>query len=198
MFKVERTQGAAGWESERVDITSPPPAFAVDMGSIEVGWIMFGMGAPDFRMVPLGAPLPAQPSKEHKQGFRVKLAGRVLDGVREFAQTAKCVLAAMDELHSAFLEAPEARAGKIPVVRLSGTTPIVSKGGGQTSTNYKPVFEIIAWTGRDPAMGERTVAAPGVPVAAPVRPAQTPAYAEPAMGAPPPHVTEPTGMPAEW
>ena len=196
MFKVERSQGIEGWVSERVDITSPPPKFAFDMGSLEVGWIFFGNGAPDFRMVPLGAVLPEQPSKEHKQGFRVKLSGRVLDGVREFAQTAKCVLAGVDELHTAYLAAPEAAAGKIPVVQLSGTLPIVTKGGGQTSTNYKPIFEIIAWTDRDPDMGERTVPPPLPSPSAFAAPAA--AAAPPKAVAPAPKPAPPAGMPVDW
>lgn len=177
LFKVESKQGPGGWERERVDISSPPPAFAVDLGSIEVGWILFTVGAPDFQMVPLGHPLPAQPSKEHKQGFRVKVMGRALDGLREFSHTAKCVLGAVDDLHSLFEAAPEAATGKIPVVKLSGTVPVVTKGGGQTSTNYRPVFEIIQWTDRAPEMGERTVPAPGGKAAH--KPAPAPAAAVP-------------------
>ena len=102
MFKVERTQGASGWESNRVDITSPPPAFAIDMGTLEVGWIVFAVTGPDFQLVPLGQPLPAQPGKDYKQGFRVKVTGKVLDGLREFSHTAKCVLSAVDDLHSRY------------------------------------------------------------------------------------------------
>jgi len=192
MFKVERTQGMGGWESNRVDISSPPPAFAVDIGSIEVGWIMFGVAGPDFQLVPLGHPLPAQPSKEHKQGFRVKLSGRVIDGIREFSHTAKCVLGAMDELHTRFEAAPEAAQGKIPVVRLAGTTPIVTKGPQGNTTAYAPVLEIVAWTDRAPEMGERTVPAPGSN-ATPARPAtaHVPPPAPPAHDeAPPAWATE--------
>ena len=186
LFKIERSQGPDGWMKERIDITSPPPTFAFDMGSIEVGWIWFSLGAPDFHMVPFGADLPPQPSKDHKKGFRAKIAGKVLDGVREFSQTAQCVLAGIDELHEAFIAAPEAAAGKIPIVRLSGTLPIMTRGGGQTSTNYKPIFDIVGWTDRLPEMGNRTVPPP-LPMpsnfaqrpVAPQQPQQPPQQVEP-------------------
>lgn len=183
LFKIERAQGANGWESTPVDITNPAPMFAIDMGTIDVGWVHFSATGPNFVMVPLGQPLPAQPSKDHKQGFRVKLSGRVLDGVRELSATAKCVLASMDDLHTRYEAAPEAATGKIPVVKLAGTTAVVTKGPQGNTTAYAPVFEIVQWTERSPEMGERTVPAPG---------ALPPKAAQPSN-----HVPPPTARPAE-
>lgn len=192
MFAVNRTQGTAGWESTRVDITNPAPVFAIDMGSVTVGWISFTANGPDFNLVPLGHPLPAKPSADHKQGVRCKIAGNVLGGMREFSHTAKCVLGALDLLHSQYEESPEAVSGQIPVVRLSGMTPIVTKGPSGNTTNYAPIFEIISWTDRLPEFGERTVPAPT---------AKTAAHAVAALQAPattahvPPsgHVSAPAG-----
>jgi hypothetical protein len=160
LFKVERMQGAAGWESNRIDISSPPPTFCVDLGSIEVGVVHFAPTGPDFKTVPLGQPMPAAPTKDYKQCFKVKVAGNVLGGVREFSHSAKCVLSALDDLHSRFEAAPEAAQGKIPVVQLSGTTPVVTSGPQGKTTNYAPVFTITGWTDRLPQFGERTVPAP--------------------------------------
>ena len=200
IFKVERAQQSDGsWESSRIDITTPPPVFAFDMPSIQVGWITFAATGPDFQLVPIGQPLPPQPNKDYKQGFRVRIQGKVLDGVREFSHTAKCVLSAVDDLHTRYEAAPEAAAGKIPVVRLSSFVPVITKGPAGNSTNYSPVFDIVGWTDRTPEMGERTVPAPGAKTnghdAAP--PAAPPPAAS-AMPEPPAHITEPTGMPDEW
>jgi hypothetical protein len=41
-----------------VDITTPPPRFAVDFGSLEVGYGYFAPTWPDLRVVPEGQPLP--------------------------------------------------------------------------------------------------------------------------------------------
>jgi hypothetical protein len=151
------------------------------MGSLTVGWIHFAATGPDFKMVPLGSPLPERPTTEHKQGFRVKIAGKLLGGVREFSHSAKCVLGSLDSLHTLYEADPEAAQGKIPVVRMTSVTPVVTKGPQGNTTNYAPVFDIIAWTVRDEAMfGPRTVPAPGARAAAP-----TPKPA-PAAHVPPP------------
>lgn len=189
MFKVERTQGAAGWESNRIDITAPAPSFAVDLGSIEVGVVHFAASGPDFKVVPLGNPLPVAPSKDYKQCFKVKIAGNVLGGVREFSHSAKCVLSALDNLHSQFEAAPEAARGQVPIVQLAGTTAVVTNGPQGKTTNYAPVFQITGWTDRLEAFGPRTVPAPGARAAAPA-PAAAPAA--PATHVPPPgHVPPP-------
>ncbi len=203
MFKVERAQvSTGGWESNRVDITSPPPSFAVDFGTIEVGWIVFAATGPDFQLVPIGQPLPAQPSKDYKQGFRVRIFGNVLDGLREFSHTAKCVLSAVDDLHTRYEAAPEAAAGKIPVVKLTGTTAVVTTGPQGKTTNYGPVFEIVTWTDRKPEMGERTVPTPGAKTNGANGAHHAPPPAPPpAASAEPPQTVrapEPVGMPDDW
>jgi hypothetical protein len=71
MFRVDRTQGAAGWETNNVEITNGFQA-VFDFENIQVGWALFAAGiAPSFSMVPLGEPLPAKPSDQHKQGFKM-------------------------------------------------------------------------------------------------------------------------------
>lgn len=194
MHLMDRIQDHDGnWVSQTRDITMSNPQFAIDFGSVEVGWLLFQReGAPMMVTVPAGQPLPAEPpavgtkkldsGKEvpnrFSQGFRFKVAGSALkhaDGrqVREFAANARVVIEGINELHAAFEAAPEAVAGKIPVIRMKEAAPTKT---GQ-STNYKPVFEITAWVDRDDKVfGERTVPAPGAvkPVPAPAAPAYTP------------------------
>jgi hypothetical protein len=177
MFRPDRD--GAGNKTE-TDITMEKPKFIVDFGSIQTGWAKYvaGMG-PEYIMSPLGSAFPARPSPDHKQAFLVTLfAPKMLHGLREFSSSAGCVIEAMNELHSAFEAAAEAGQGKVPVVEFSGSVPVVSKGKGQSSTNYKPVFNIIGWQDRPAELGERTVPAPvkqirveqpaAAPVAAPV------------------------------
>ena len=161
LFRVDRSQrGDGSYQSDNVDISQPAPQFAVDMGSIQVGWLAFSATGPDFHLVPFGSPMPAKPSSDHKAGFRVKLGGKIMGGVRELAASSKCVLSAIDGLHTAYEAAPEAASGKIPLVKMTGTKPITTKGPQGTTTNYAPVFEIVGWVDRLPDMGERTVALP--------------------------------------
>jgi hypothetical protein len=202
LFRVDRAQGPNGWESNDVDLTMQKPRFAIDFGSIETGWMAFTATGPDFRMQPLGSPAAERPSKEHKAGFRVKVGGKVLDGVREFSASAKSVLSAIDSLHTTFEGREEAKAGKIPVVELTGSVAVVTNGPQGKVTSYSPVFDIVAWADRLPEMGDRTVPAPGgngaavaaTPTAAPSNhvpppaPPPTPAATAPAAAA----------MPSDW
>ena len=74
LFRNDREQKPDGkWESRSTDITSPAPIMLMDLAQIEVGWISFTGGAPDFHMVRFGEPLPQQPSKDHRQGFRIRV-----------------------------------------------------------------------------------------------------------------------------
>lgn len=190
MFKRDRVQGAAGWETKQEDITSAPPTFAVDFLSIEVGWAAFTQTGPSFAMAPMGQPQPARPTPDHKNGFRAKVWGpQQLGGVREFSSSSKAVMGALDDLHNAYLAAPEAAQGKIPVVQMTGTKAITAKGPQGTTTNYAPVFGIVQWVDRHPDLGEATVAAPSSSGASqPAAPAAAPPPA-------PQPAAAPAGMP---
>ena len=59
--------------------------------------------------------------------------------------------------------APEAQSGKIPIVELTRTIPVVFGRGARQRTLYAPCFSIVGWTDRVPAMGERTVPPPTPP-----------------------------------
>lgn len=165
MFRVDRDVNTG--EREQIDITDPNMKFAIDFGSIEVGYVAFSAQGPVRAMVPLGRPLPQQPQDRDdkgnlvsRQGFFVLVAGKAVDGIREWCTNAAICVNAMEELHNDFCHRPEAAAGKIPLVRIASTIPVTSGRGQQKSTNYKPVMEIVGWVDRLPDMGERTVPPP--------------------------------------
>lgn len=156
---------------------------AFDLANIEVGWVRWAEGgAPEWNTVKVGQPRPGKPSNDHKPVFRcdIKLATALGGDVREFASSAGCVIDAMDQLHDAFSKAPEAAAGKLPVVALTGVTMVKSGQGQKTSTNYAPTFVIAGWIDRPAELMPKTANGNGVapapnvpaPVAAPA-PAQT-------------------------
>lgn len=150
-FRVDRELIAGAWETNNVEITQGFQA-VFDFEQIEVGYILFSAGAaPQWCMVKLGEPLPAKPSDKHRQGFRImlKLGKNIGGDVREFASCAGVVINAMDALHDQYKkEAVGAARGKLPVVSMTGSTPVVSNGKGQSSTNYAPVFKITKWIAR--------------------------------------------------
>jgi hypothetical protein len=127
-----------------------------DFENMEVGHIYFqSAAAPDFCVAPYGTQAPPAPSPNHKPGIRIIMKlGKASGGdIREMASTAKAFLRGLDTLHDAYLEGVKANPGKLPVVILTGTTPIVSEGKDangkpQKSTNYMPNWGIKSWVDR--------------------------------------------------
>lgn len=162
LTRVDRT--ADGAETIRADLTMQSPAFAFDIGSIEIGWANFQAGtAPTIVMVPYGQPMPARPDRAHKAGFRARVWEGRDPAAREFSANAGVTVNAIEALWDQLTLTPEALAGKIPVIRFVNAIPIVAGKG----TNYAPDFRLVQWIDRDDRVfGPRTVAAPGQPAIA--------------------------------
>lgn len=194
MFRVDRIDTGSGFADEQVDITRTFRAL-FDLENVETGWILFAAGVqPHFALVPIGTPLPARPTPDHKNGIRfmVKLARDCGGDVREMAGTSKVFMSGVEKLYLEYAASKDANAGKLPVVELADTLPVKS---GQ-STNYQPVFKITAWAPRgDLAFKAKGTSFAGQPAAAPSTP--------PATGAtrvPPPvqRTPEPAGADADF
>jgi hypothetical protein len=113
------------------------------------------------------------------------------------------VIESIDHLHDIDLRDPQSKAGMLPVVRMTGASPV--KSGA--STNYKPSFEIVQWLARPAAMtAGATVAQPVAAAPAPVAAAQSgggfttgasvPTVTAPAMAAAPAPAFVPQPAPA--
>ena len=135
-----------------------------DIPNLKTGWFLFQAGsAPDKAINAQLSAWGPKPSDAHKRGFQINLfSDKNLLGVREFASTAGSVIEAMNGLYDAYLAAPEAAQGKLPVVRCAGVLPVTGKHG----VNYAPVLEIVAWVDRPAQLGEVTAKAMADPVAA--------------------------------
>lgn len=160
IFRVDREQVGDSWETKNVEITNGFTAI-MDLENIEVGWALFQAGVmPSLSMVKIGNALPEKPTDKHKQGFRMlmKLGKSSGGDVREMAATAKCVLTAVDALHTDYEKGVKENPGKLPVVTLDGTTAITSEGkdkegNKQSSTNYQPIWKITKWVDRPAELG---------------------------------------------
>ncbi|MFA7280827.1 MAG: hypothetical protein WC100_12090 [Sterolibacterium sp.] len=167
LFRADRNQLSDGsFASESVEITNIAQ-MVIDLANIRVGWINYTTQGPIRRLVVLGKePIPLRPDEKNadgklafKQGFEVDLLLNKEGGggpARVLGSGAGCVIEAMDALHDAYTAAPESKAGKLPVVKISGVTPVKS---GQ-STNYKPTFAIVNWIDRPAALPAPTATAP--------------------------------------
>ena len=181
-FRIDRTDGV----NNPVDITSSFKA-VMDFENIEVGFIHFPAGsAPEFKVAPIGQPMPENPGGKFRQGIRMMLKlGKDCGGdVREIASTAKAVLGAFDTCHTEYMAGAKANVGKLPVVALETTVPIVTqgrdeKGNPVKTTNYAPVFKIVSWIDRptdlvfSPKNGGDAARAPAPAQTAPASPPST-------------------------
>lgn len=160
----------------------PLDSFTVlfDIANIKTGWMLFAAGiAPVKHFDPSLVEAAPNPGEGFKRGFELKVfSSKNLGGVREFASTAGVVIEAMNSLYDAATAAPEYEAGKLPVIKCTGVTPVTGRHG----TNYRPEFVIAAWA-------DRPVELPG-PGAKPAPAAKTPPPA--ATG----HVPPPAAKPA--
>jgi len=161
VWRVDRSQGGdGGWMTDEIDITSDFQ-FVPDFENIEIGWMHFAAGqAPDLRMVKIGEALPAKPTENHKQGFRLNLKlGKSCGGdLRELAATAKTISGPFDKLHDAYLAGKSANGDGLPVVRMTSMKKVDTKTQHGTNTNFEPVFEIVSWVSREKAFGEQAAA----------------------------------------
>jgi hypothetical protein len=146
MFRRDRENG----ESIDTDITRTFKAI-IDVENIEMGWMDFDTGgAPSMIMAHHLSPKPQKPSDKYRWGARVvlKLSKELGGDLREMASNSKSFLRGLDKLHDDYLEGVKKNPGKLPVVTLDESVPIVTGEGAKKSTNYAPAFEITGWTKR--------------------------------------------------
>lgn len=155
---IEREPQSDGtWEKRESEI--PLPLRAVfDLENIEVGWLSFASGQPDFVMAKANEPMPAKPSAEHKQCVRFKLFAKSY-GLREFSHTSKNVIRAIDALHDVFTNEKAAHAGKMPIIEISGAeTAKVNTPQGELRFKV-PKWSITGWIEPPPAFSAKPDAA---------------------------------------
>jgi hypothetical protein len=153
--RILRRKNAEKGEQADVDITDGFQA-VFDLSNIKVGWAMFVAGAaPSYIMSKIGEPRQPRPGDSYKEGFlmNVALPAQLGGGVHEFSSTAKAVIQAIDKLHTEYQAAPEAASGKVPVVKMTGTTMVESKmPNGQTTRNFQPVLAVVGWVDPPPSL----------------------------------------------
>jgi hypothetical protein len=178
MIRQDRRQESDGvWVKDEAEIAFPVQ-FIMDMENIEIGYLSFASGAPDFRVAKIGAARPECPpdigpdgKPAFKDCFRVRLYNKDF-GLREFSHTAKTVMRPMDVLHDQYESEKANNPNKVPVVEVSGSE-VVKIATPQGELRFKPpVMRITQWVDRPAAMdGNQT---PSVPDAGNERTTQAP------------------------
>ena len=144
--------------------------FVFDIENIQTGWMLIATGifefAPDDSLGRKGA----QPSPEHKRGFKVTFFNKAM-GVAEWSANGAGSNMGLEALYKQVQAQAPANAGKLPVVEYKGSRP---EKVGKGSTRV-PMFEVTGWVHRPPALADGGGAEPEFSAPVPVsKPAPTP------------------------
>lgn len=122
------------------------PVFVPDFENIKTGWMLFLEGQAPDKVMDKDLSTPAEkPSDQHKRGFELRLFSQnSFNGVVELSATSMHMRNSISELYEQYEAGKVTNAGKLPVVKYTGSTPSKGKFG----TNYKPNFEIDKWVDR--------------------------------------------------
>lgn len=131
-------------EAEDYEVVNMTAVF--DMENLKTGWFLFAPGVAPVKQINEDfMTWGPSPGGDFKQGFELDIfSEKNLGGLREFASTAGAVKEAMNELYDEWEKGKTANPGKLPVVKCEGVIAVTGKHG----TNYKPQFQIAAWTDR--------------------------------------------------
>ena len=164
---------ANAWTNQDGEFTFEKSVF--DYENLETGWMLIATGI--FEFLPdngLGQK-GAQPSGEHKRGFRATFYNKTM-GVAEFSANGAGANMGLEALWKQVQAQQSANAGKLPVVEYKGSRPEkVGKG-----TTRVPLFEVVSWVARPAAMSADNNGGFDPEVSVPVKPAPTPVKAKPA------------------
>ena len=144
--------------------------FAIDIKNVVFGWLHIDIGVRDWQSWPSPSQQIPKPSDNHKNGFEVDCW--LADGRKaQFSGNSYGLGQFIAKLYNTAENMPEFAMGKVPVIQITSSKPIVVGKG----TSYDVGFVIRTWINR-PADGDAP--AQPAPVAAPqpaVAPAQAPA-----------------------
>ena len=166
---------ANAWTNQDGEFTFEKSVF--DHENLETGWMLIATGI--FEFLPdngLGQK-GAQPSAEHKRGFRATFFNKTM-GVAEFSANGAGANMGLEALWKQVQAQASANAGKLPVVEYKGSRPEkVGKG-----TTRVPLFEVVSWVARPAALSDDNSGGfdPEVSAPVPVKPVPTPIKAKPA------------------
>lgn len=160
LIRQDRQQDASGQWNRNESELEFPVRLMFDFENLEVGWLSFSTGAPDFVMVRVGERMPEKPSAEHKHAFRIRVFNDEL-GTREFSGSSKTLLRAVDLLHNEYEAAKGKYAGKVPVIEVTGTSTVTVNTPKGELRFKSPKWAIVDWVERPSGLGEAPVAAQG-------------------------------------
>jgi len=142
---------------------------AIDIKDVTFGWLHIDVGVRDWQPWPSPSQATQRPSENHKNGFEVSCW--LADG-REatFSGNSYGLGQFIAKLYNEAEKSPEFTAGKVPVVQVTSSTPILIGKG----TSYDVGFNIAKWIDK-PSEGAEPAPVAAAPVAEPAPAAAAPA-----------------------
>ena len=126
------------------------PLSVFDHENVQTGWMLIATGQYEFIPDNSLGKKGAQPSAEHKRGFKVSFYSKDLDGVVEYSANGAGANIGLEELWKKVQAQAGANAGKLPVVEYKGSRPEkVGKG-----TTRVPEFDVVKWVARPAALSD--------------------------------------------
>jgi hypothetical protein len=157
--------------------------FVFDHENLQTGWMLIATGVFEFQPDESLGRKSAQPSAEHKRGFKATFYNKTM-GVAEFSANGAGANMGLEGLWKQVQAQAGANAGKLPVVEYTGSRP---EKVGKGSTRV-PEFTVTGWVARPAAMQEG--AAQAEPEFSAPAPIAKPAPSKPAPSKPAPSLDD--------
>lgn len=145
---VKYNAKAGRWyvKKDGAEVEVEKPVFVADFANIKKAWMFFMEGqAPNIEYFPTLEGNLEQPSTDHKLGLSVQLFSKeAFGGVVKLESSSSNTCSALSDLYEIYSTSKESEAGKLPVVKVTGTEAVK----GAFGTNFKPTFEIEKWVDR--------------------------------------------------
>jgi hypothetical protein len=157
--------------------------FVFDYENVQTGWMLIATGVFEFNADDSLGRKGAQPSPEHKRGFKVVFYNKTM-GVAEWSANGAGSNMGLEALYKQVQAQAADNAGKLPVVEYKGSRP---EKVGKGSTRV-PEFNVTGWVARPAALQEG--AAQAEPEFSAPAPAAKPAPSKPAPSKPAPSLDD--------
>ena len=121
--------------------------FVFDYENLQTGWMLIATGIFEFNADDSLGRKGAQPSPEHKRGFKATFYNKTM-GVAEFSANGAGANMGLESLYKQVQAQAASNAGKLPVVEYTGSRP---EKVGKGSTRV-PEFTVTGWVARPAAL----------------------------------------------
>jgi len=157
--------------------------FVFDYENLQTGWMLIATGIFEFQPDESLGRKSAQPTPEHKRGFKATFYNKTM-GIAEFSANGAGANMGLEGLWKQVQAQAGANAGKLPVVEYTGSRP---EKVGKGSTRV-PEFNVTGWVARPAALQEG--AAQAEPEFSAPAPSAKPAPSKPAPSKPAPSLDD--------